>query len=70
MAEHVVRVEQVPEVEILNKDLVVAVDSDGEAFGRLTISRGGIGWYPKSAPIERALTWEQFDRLIRKEFPT
>lgn len=68
MAEHTVRVEQVPEVEILHKDLVIAVESDGQALGRLTISRGGIGWFPKNAPMERALTWEQFDKLIRSQF--
>ncbi|RIK80542.1 MAG: hypothetical protein DCC68_10820 [Planctomycetota bacterium] len=68
MAEHAVWLKQTPEVEIVNKDLIVEVASDGEVLGKLTISRGGLGWFPKNAEYERHLSWERFDRLVRSEF--
>jgi hypothetical protein len=43
MAEHRIQIKQLPEVVILNKDLVVEISSDDEKLGDLTISRGGIG---------------------------
>ena len=67
MAEHTVWLKQTPEVEIVNKDLVVEVVADGEVLGKLTISRGGIGWFPKHAEHERHLNWERFDRVVRSE---
>jgi hypothetical protein len=67
MAEHAVHVE-LPQVEILNRDLVVSVHTDGGMLGRLTISRGGIGWFPSQGQQERHLPWERFDRLVKMEF--
>lgn len=68
MPDHSVRIDQLPQVEILHKDIQISVVSDGQQLGKLTISKGGIGWFPKGAPLERPLTWEQFDRIIRKYF--
>lgn len=64
MAEHTITVDS-PSFEVLNRDLVVEVRSDEVRFGRLTISRGGIGWYPASGQLERHFSWEQFDRMIQ-----
>jgi hypothetical protein len=64
MAQHSVRIRQVPEVEILHKDLVVAVDSDGELLGTLTLSKGGVGWIPSNGRQERHFNWEQFARMV------
>ena len=41
MAEHRVHISQLPEVEILNTDLRVAIFSDEQKLGEITISRGG-----------------------------
>jgi hypothetical protein len=67
MPEHSVTVE-LPRVEILNKDMEVVVRADGEMFGHLTISRGGLGWFSSSDQLERPITWEQFDRFVKREF--
>jgi hypothetical protein len=66
MAEHRIQIEQMPEVEILNKDLVVAIFSDQAKFGQITISRGGVGWVPSGPSNERHFTWEQFARCVRE----
>jgi hypothetical protein len=68
MAEHSVYVKESPEFEIVNKDLVIAVQANEEMFGRLTVSRGGVGWYPKGGEKERHFTWEQFDKLVRDAY--
>jgi hypothetical protein len=65
MAEHKVQVSQLPEVEIVNKDLRVSVFSNDEKLGELTISRGGLGWYPRGPSDERHFSWEQFARYVR-----
>jgi hypothetical protein len=66
VAEHKVHIGQLPEVEIVNKDLVVSIYSDDEKLGDLTISRGGIGWVPRGPSNERHFSWEQFDRCVRE----
>jgi hypothetical protein len=66
MAEHRVQIQQLPEVEIVNKDLVVAIFSDEAKFGEITISRGGVGWVPSGPSNERHFTWEQFARCVRE----
>ncbi len=68
MAEHEIRIGQLPEVEIINKDLIITVFSDGQKFGTLTISRGSLGWFPRDGKKERKLGWRRFDRMIKKEF--
>jgi hypothetical protein len=66
MAEHKIQIEQLPEVEIVNKDLVVAVFSDEAKLGQLTISRGGLGWYPSGPSNERHFSCEQFARYVKE----
>jgi hypothetical protein len=66
MAEHKIQIKQLPEVVILNKDLVVEISSDDEKLGDLTISRGGLGWIPRGPSDERHFTWEQFARYVRE----
>jgi hypothetical protein len=68
MAEHTILITHVPEFEVLNTDLVVTVRADEGQFGTLKISRGGLGWHPRGAPLERHLTWERFDALVKHEF--
>lgn len=66
MAEHRIQIHQMPEVEIVNKDLVLAIYSDESKFGEITISRGGVGWVPSGPSNERHFTWEQFARCVRE----
>jgi hypothetical protein len=66
MAEHRIQICQLPEVEIINKDLVIAIYSDDEKLGDITISRGGLGWVPRGPSNERHFSWEQFDRYVRE----
>jgi phage pi2 protein 07 len=68
VAEHKVSITSVPEFEILHKDLEIEVRADDGVLGRLTISKGGIGWYPRGPSKERHFNWEQFDRLVQREF--
>jgi hypothetical protein len=68
MAQHSVFVRQMPEVEIQNKDMIIHVEADGVSLGRLTISRGGVGWFSNRDQLERPFTWEQFDRCILQHF--
>jgi hypothetical protein len=66
MAEHEIRISQMPEVEILHKDMIVEVRADGEKLGDLTVSQGGIGWIPNGPALERHFSWEQFVRCVRE----
>lgn len=66
MPQHTINVE-VPKVEVLNTDIHVKVKANNRRLGQLTISRGGIGWFSRKSPVERHVTWEQFDRWMRFE---
>ena len=65
MAQHQVRISQLPQVDIHHKDLIVEVIADDEKLGELTVSQGGIGWFPTNAKQERSFSWEQFDQMVR-----
>ena len=58
----------IPPKEVLYKYVVFDVSGDNEPLGKLTVSQGGLGWYPANAPLERNLSWEQFDQMIGKHF--
>jgi hypothetical protein len=67
MAQHTIRIGQMPEVEIVHKDLKITISSDDEGkLGELTISRGGLGWIPSGPSNERHFTWEQFARCVKE----
>jgi len=68
MPEHSLKLVEVPEFELSRKDLKIAVYADEVILGHLTVSRGGVGWYPSRGQQERHLNWEQFDRLVRSHF--
>ena len=56
-----------PELEIIHKDLVITVNSASMGkLGELTISRGGLGWYPSGPSNERHFSWEQFARYVKE----
>jgi hypothetical protein len=59
MPEHRVVVSAPPR-ELGPVDAVYEVYADGEKFGELRISRGGVDWWPARARHTEPLTWEQF----------
>lgn len=68
MAEHSVQVVETPTFEVVNKDLQILIQADGNTFGHLTVSRGGIGWKSSSEKLERHFTWEQFAQLVERQY--
>ena len=54
----------VPDLEVRNKDVEIAVRSDDELLGTLKVSRGSIDWFPAKAQRGYRLEWERFDRLM------
>jgi len=66
MPEHKVEVIQTPSWEVVNTDLRITIDSDGEKLGELCISRGTIDWRPRDAKNTIVLEWEAFDRFMRE----
>ena len=66
LPEHELHVTQSPEFEIVNRDLVIEVSSDGLKLGQLQISKGGIDWRPRKTHVPYVLSWEQFDRHMQQ----
>jgi hypothetical protein len=65
--EHKIRIGQMPELEIIHKDLIISVSSKSKGkLGDLTISRGALGWFPSGPSKERRFTWEEFARCVRE----
>jgi hypothetical protein len=65
--EHPIRIKQLPEAEVIRKDLIVTVHSESQAKrGELTIGRGGLGWHPSGPSNERHFTSEQFARYVKE----
>ena len=53
--------------KFVNTDLRVAVFSRrSRNLGNLTISRGGLGWFPSGRSNERHFNWEQFARYVKE----
>jgi len=67
MAEHTITA-CLPCVEVVNTDLVVEIRADRNKIGTLTVSRGGLGWKSFRDQKERSFSWEQFDRLVLREY--
>lgn len=68
MAKHSVTLKQMPELQVLHKDMVVEIKSDGRVLGKATLSKGGLGWKSKWMHVERHLSWEKLDKVIREHF--
>ncbi|HLG18096.1 MAG TPA: hypothetical protein VJH03_26880 [Blastocatellia bacterium] len=56
----------VPERSLGNADLEFKVKKDGEAVGRLKVSKGSIVWVPKNMTYGFKLNWIQFDQLMQE----
>ena len=66
MAQHEIRL-KLPAQQIVNSDAQFDVYADKEKLGTLTVSRGGIGWFPFNARNERHCTWREFARWMEKQ---
>jgi hypothetical protein len=68
MAKHAITC-KFKKVEVINSDLEVIVESNGQRFGTLTISKGTIDWRPARKWIggksEFQRRWSEFDRLMQ-----
>jgi hypothetical protein len=64
MAKHSVTF-TVKEGSILGRDVVFKVFQDGQRFGDLYVSKGGVDWRPKNKQYaHHTFSWETFARLI------
>jgi hypothetical protein len=67
MPEHRVVVSSPPR-ELGSADAVYEVFADGEKFGELRVSRGGVDWWPRGARTSaELLTWEQFAARLERQ---
>ena len=65
MATHEVRL-QVPEgIPVGNRDVEFKVESGGEHFGWLKVSKGAIVWQPARKRHAFRMTWSRFDELMK-----
>ncbi|MGN7823145.1 hypothetical protein ACTJJB_23700 [Chitinophaga sp. 22536] len=64
MAKHNVYFD-LPEREIGNVDAHFKVYKDGEKLGQITISKGGIDYYPNKRKKPITINWTQFDELMK-----
>jgi hypothetical protein len=66
MAQHEVKF-SLPKAEVLHTDLEFRVRRNGEAFGRLLISKGAVVWRPKKKSWRgRKLSWGDFDSFMHE----
>jgi hypothetical protein len=66
MPEHTITVHPSKPLEVINSDLIIEVDSDGEKLGELRVSRGSIDWVPRAHQKALRLDWERFDIVMRE----
>jgi hypothetical protein len=55
-----------PSRQLENSDLIIEVFTEDEKFGTITISKGAIEWFPRKFKKPFRLSWEQFDKAIRR----
>ncbi len=54
-----------PSTEIANSDVTLDVFQDGKKYGTITMSRGGIDWYPKNVSTPISMNWASFDKVMK-----
>jgi hypothetical protein len=67
MAQHSIKI-GLPKASLLNSDAVIKVRASGKLLGTLTVSRGNLEWFSSRWRIPTKLNWEQFDRLMHREW--
>jgi hypothetical protein len=66
MPEHRINVFPSKALEVVNADLIIEIESDGEKFGELRVSRGSIDWVPRAHRRSFRMEWERFDEVMRE----
>ncbi len=67
MAEHTVEV-KTPALEVGKVDVIFTVHRDGQTYGRLKISRGGVEWMQRAGRKKAFhMSWNKFDTVFMKE---
>ena len=66
MAKHNVTF-NLPNLELGNTDANICIIQDGEKLGEITISKGGIDYYPKKKKRPITISWSRFDEIMKKE---
>lgn len=64
MAKHNIFVDM-PRRELGKVDAIFEVFTNSKKSGTITISKGGLEWYPNAARKAYKVTWKQFDQAIR-----
>lgn len=64
MAKHNVFV-TLPERELGKVDVLFNIRTNGRKAGTITVSKGGIEWYPANSKKPYKLGWKRFDKAIR-----
>jgi hypothetical protein len=54
-----------PEHEVGNVDVDFSIFQNDEKLGRITVSKGGMDYYPNRKKIPIKITWSQFDTLLK-----
>ena len=65
MAKHNVYLE-LPSREITKVDANFEIYKDGLKLGRITISKGGLDYYPSNSKKAIKIGWTQFDKIIKE----
>jgi hypothetical protein len=55
-----------PEREIGNSDVIFVIQEDGKKLGTITISKGGIEYFPANTQIPLKLNWTRFDNIMKE----
>jgi hypothetical protein len=67
MAKHSIFFE-LPLVELGKVDAKFEIKKDGKQFGRITISKGDLEWYPNKAKQPYKISWTALDKIIREYY--
>jgi hypothetical protein len=57
----------IPERELGKADIEFKIKKDGKLFGKLTVSKGSIVWFPKDKTYGHKIGWKKFDDLMREQ---
>lgn len=67
MAKHSISLE-LPSIELSKVDSVFYVKKDGKLFGKITISKGNMEWYPNKYKKPYKISWTMLDKIIRRYY--
>jgi hypothetical protein len=58
----------IPQRQVLSRDVVFEVKSNGRKLGELLISKGNVEWVPAYHAVKkRRLSWEKFAEMMEEE---